>query len=107
MSRPWRLTRQAAAALTDIANWTYQAFGAAQAESYQNDLIKCCRQIACGDNPSRPCARLISDTCPDNLRYARSGQHYVVFLDEAERVVIVDVLHVRSDLPGKLARLEQ
>ncbi|MDG1417680.1 MAG: type II toxin-antitoxin system RelE/ParE family toxin [Maricaulis sp.] len=107
MSRPWRLTRHAAAALTDIANWTYQAFGAAQAESYQNGLITCCRQIASGNMRSRSCARLIAHDCTDNLRYARSGQHYVVFLDAPERVVIVDVLHVRSNLPGKLAQLEQ
>jgi toxin ParE1/3/4 len=107
MSRPWRLTRHAAAALTDIANWTHTAFGPVQADSYQQDLINCCRQIASGNMRSRPCARLIAHDCTDNLRYARSGQHYVVFLDEAERVVIVDVLDVRSGLPGKLARLEQ
>ena len=107
MPRPWRLTRQAETALTDIARWTHAAFGPAQPDAYQQDLMTCCRQIASGNTSSRSCARLISHDCADNLRYARSGQHYVVFLDEAERVVIVDVLHVRSDLPGKLARLEQ
>ncbi|MEI2670654.1 MAG: hypothetical protein V9G13_05905 [Marmoricola sp.] len=42
---------------------------------------------------------------PENLRYARSGQHYVVFIAAPDRMIVVDFLHVRMDLPARLAAL--
>ena len=76
MPKPWVLTRQAEAALKDIAVWTVETFGKRQADAYA-----------------------------ENLRYARSGQHYVVFIAAPDRMIVVDFLHVRMDLPARLAAL--
>ncbi len=105
MPRPWALTLQAEAALRDIAIWTVQTFGPRQAEAYAHDLIEKCQTLAEGTAPSRDCRALVDPALPENLRFARSGQHYVVFIDEPERIIVVDILHVRSDLPARLAAL--
>lgn len=105
MTRPWRLTRQAEASLVDIARWTLEHFGPRQAAAYEDDLIARCAEIATGTAPSQDCRRLIAPDLPENLRFTRSGQHFIVFIEDAAEVIIVDILHSRSDLPGKLADL--
>ena len=107
MPKPWRLTRQAEASLIDIANWTYETFGARQAAAYEDDLITVCRDIAEGIALSQDCRRIIDPDLPEDLRFARAGQHYVIFIEDAEQVIIVDFLHGRSDLPRRLAALPQ
>ena len=105
MPKPWRLTRAAQAALIDIARWTVESFGPRQAAAYEEDLIAVCRAIAGGEAPSQDCRRLIDLNLPEDLRFARAGQHFVIFVEDAEQVIIVDFLHGRSDLPRRLAAL--
>lgn len=105
MPKPWRLTRAAEASLADIADWTYQTFGPRQAASYEEDLIIACRDIAAGTAISLDCRRIIDPDLPEDLRFARVGQHCVIFIEEAERVIIIDFLHGRVDLPRRLAVL--
>ena len=42
---------------------------------------------------------------PEDLRYARSGQHNVVLIAGPDRMIVVDFLHVRIDLPARVAAL--
>ena len=63
------------------------------------------RSLADGAAPSKDCRRLVDPSLPENLRYARSGQHYVVFIAGPDRMIVVDFLHVRMDLPARLAAL--
>ena len=105
MSRPWRLTRQAEMSLVEIALWTVETFGPRQAAAYEEDLIARCNEIATGTAPSQDCRRLIAPDLPEDLRLTRSGQHFIVFIEDAAQVIIVDFLHSRSNLPGKLAAL--
>ena len=105
MAKPWVLTRQAEAALKDIAIWTVETFGRRQADAYAEDLIEKCQALADGAAPSKDCRRLVDPARPENLRYARSGQHYVVFIAAPDRMIVVDFLHVRMDLPARLAAL--
>lgn len=107
MPRPWRLTRAAEAALTDIARWTAETFGPRQAAAYEDDLIATCQAIAAGTALSHDCRRLIAHDLPEDLRFARAGQHFIVFLDHPDLVVIVDILHSRSDLPRRIADLNR
>jgi plasmid stabilization system protein ParE len=39
------------------------------------------------------------------LRFTRAGQHFIVFVDLPEQMIVIDVLHSRSDLPRRLAAL--
>ena len=105
MPKPWRLTRAAERSLIDIAIWTVETFGPRQAAAYEEDLISACRNIAAGTAQSQDCRRIIDPDLPEDLRFARAGQHFVVFVEDAEHVIIVDFLHSRSDLPRHLANL--
>lgn len=105
MTKPWRLTRVAERSLIDIAVWTAETFGPRQAAAYEEDLIAACRNIAAGVAHSQDCRRLIDPDLPENLRFVRVGQHFVVFIDAVEQIVIIDFLHSRSDLPRRLANL--
>lgn len=89
----------------EIVRWTLDTFGPRQANSYEDDLIACCVDIATGTAVSQDCRRLIAPDLPEDLRFTRCGQHFIVFVEDAVQVVIVDFLHSRADLPGKLAPL--
>ncbi len=107
MSKSWRLTRQAEASLLEIALWTIETFGPRQAQAYEEDLIACCSGIASGTMTSQSCRILINPDLAEDLRFARSGQHFIVFVEEQNSVIIVDFLHNRSDLPTKIVNLEK
>ena len=103
--RPWRLTVQAENSLTDIALWTIETFGPRQAQAYERDLSAECERIAAGSVPSRSCRSAIDPGLPEELRFTRFGQHLIVFIEAPEQVVIVDFVHARRDLPGRLTDL--
>lgn len=105
MAKPWKLTRQAEASLTDIAAWTLENFGPRQADAYEADLIERCDQIASGDIVGQECSILLGSKQDFGLRFARAGQHFVVFLENSEQILIVDFLHAASDLPRRLEML--
>ena len=41
----------------------------------------------------------------DDLRFVRAGEHFLVFLNQPDEVIIVDILHSRSNLPHHMAAL--
>ncbi|MFC3632133.1 type II toxin-antitoxin system RelE/ParE family toxin [Paracoccus angustae] len=104
MMRSLRLTRRAEASLVEIATWTKQTFGRAQADLYEAELLDRCQAILNRQAHSRSCAILVDDA--DDLRFVRAGEHFVVFLDHPDEVIIVDILHSRSNLPRHVAALK-
>jgi len=103
--KPWRLPRQAEAVLTDIAKWMPHTFGPGQANLYADSLIQRCTAITSGERASRAGRAVIDLALPEDLRLVRSGQHLIVFVEDTDHVVIVDFLHIRSDLPARIGRL--
>ena len=103
--RSWRLTPRARKSLVDIALWTIDTFGPAQADLYEIELLERCAAIASGRAPHRDCAILADEDEEISLRFTRAGEHFVVFLDDPEDIAIVDFLHSRSDLPARVAAL--
>jgi toxin ParE1/3/4 len=103
LTRSFRLTKKAEDSLVDIARWTIEQFGARQADLYETELVARCEALARGDAVSRSCAILVDDEM--ELRYARAGEHFVVFLERSAEVLVVDILHSRSDLPRHIAAL--
>lgn len=91
--------------MIEIAHWTVETFGPKQAAAYEDDLIATCRDIAAGTVASQECRRLIDADLPEDLHFARVGQHFVVFIENAAQVIIIDILHNRTDLPRRLASL--
>ncbi len=105
MSRDWRLTRRAAASLRDIAQYTYDTFGPRQADAYGEDLIDLCAALARGTAQGQDCSALVGADRGRGLRHARAGSHFIIYLDRADMLIVVEFLHQRSDLPRHLARL--
>ncbi|WP_281968952.1 type II toxin-antitoxin system RelE/ParE family toxin [Roseovarius nanhaiticus] len=103
MSRSFRLTRRAEASLVEIARWTIETFGPRQSELYEAELLNRCEGILSGAAHSRSCAALVNEA--DDLRFIRAGEHFVVFWDQPEEIVIVDILHSRCDLSCHVAAL--
>ena len=113
MSKPWRLTKQAERSLIGIAIWTFDTFGARQAELYEGELVERCQAIADGHAITYDCKILageatgddVGDDVEDDVRFARAGEHFVVFVEFAEEIAILDFLHAKSDLPRRIADL--
>lgn len=103
--RPGVLTRQARESLRGTAAWTADTFSVRQAAICADRLVACCDEIAAGLATTRDCRRLVDADLPQNLRVARNGQNVVVFVDAPDRIVVVDVIHARADLPRRLAAL--
>ena len=109
MSKPWRLTTQAERSLIEIAIWTFETFGTRQAELYEGELIEQCQAISDGHAITHDCKILAGeatgDDVEDDVRFARAGEHFVVFVEFAEEIAILDFLHSKCDLPRRIADL--
>ena len=103
MIRPFRLTRRAEASLVEIARWTIDRFGPHQADVYEQELIARCQAITEGRVASRSCSLLVEEAV--HLRYVRAGEHFLVYLDQPDSVIIIDILHSRCDLPRHVSAL--
>ncbi len=100
----WRLTPRARQSLVDIALYTLDRFGPAQAALYETELVARCDAIAAGRAHVRDCSAL-AGVAPGRLFFARAGEHFALFTRSGGAVVITDFLHARSDLPARLAAL--
>ncbi|WP_341213810.1 type II toxin-antitoxin system RelE/ParE family toxin [uncultured Limimaricola sp.] len=104
--KAWRLTPRAEESLADIALRTLEMFGPRQTEIYENELLDRCAALAAGRAASRDCSGLLGQNSEMDLRYTRAGEHFLVFLDMPDELVIVDFLHARSDLPARIAAIQ-
>ena len=101
--KAWRLTPRAEQSLVDIALWTLETFGPRQADIYETELLDRCAALATGRAASRDCSNLLNREDDIGLRYARAGEHFLMFIDMSDELVIIDILHERCDLPARIA----
>ena len=92
--------------MVEIGDWTKDHFGDQQADAYLEVLIAQCKAVAGGTAHVQSCGLLIGADLQDDLRFTRAGQHYVVFIETAAWVSIVDFVHQREDLAGKMRGFE-
>ncbi|MFZ0254347.1 MAG: type II toxin-antitoxin system RelE/ParE family toxin [Gammaproteobacteria bacterium] len=88
----YRLSKQAAEDLADIADYTMEQFGIEQARHYRDGLERCFQDLA--DNPNL--GRSAEQLAP-KLRRFEHQSHVVFYLLEAENLLIVRVLHASRD----------
>lgn len=69
--------------------------------------MACYRDIAAGLAQARDCRRLIDPDLPENLRFARCGQHFIVFVEAKAQVIIIDLLLKRTHFLRRLSGLGQ
>ncbi len=105
--KPIRLTLRARARLEEIAGWTLDEFGPAQARKYEKQLLARLKALAAGRPPhGRPCALLVrSRTDAADLKYLRESGHYIVYRDRPDAVIIIDFIHGARNLENILAAL--
>jgi len=90
------LTRAAEGDLRAIWTYTYQTWGADQADRYLDQIEACCGAIASGRIRSRQFEQL-----PDDVRIHRCEHHFIVWLANA-RPIVIAVLHERMDFIRRL-----
>ena len=104
--KPFRLTPQAEARLTDIAFWTVSQFGVDQARRYERELTDRLKALASGNPPhGRSCGLLVPDKDSDDLYYYRQGRHYIVYRDTPSQLIVIDFVHGSRNLPKILEDL--
>jgi toxin ParE1/3/4 len=89
------ISRVAEADLTEIADYTLQRWGQAQAEKYLFEIEACCRTLAGNPLPGRAC-----DAIRPRLRRMERGEHVVFYSIAPDGIFIVRVVH-RSMLPRR------
>jgi toxin ParE1/3/4 len=94
----YTLSKAARADLVDIAEYTIDRWGDAQAQKYVDDLLRRCAEA--GDNPN---AGKSSDDVLNGYRRIHEGRHVIYFRRVGSDVEIVRVLHDRM-LPAKHLR---
>ncbi|MEP2658650.1 MAG: type II toxin-antitoxin system RelE/ParE family toxin [Sedimentitalea sp.] len=89
--------------MDEIARWTIPNFGSEQADFYEAEIIDRCEAIARGTTLSRSCSILVDEA--QELQFARAGEHFLVFLDQPNEPIVVEILHSRSDIPRHVGAL--
>lgn len=105
MTKPWRVTQQAEQSLLDIAVWTVETFGPLQADAYEQDILTKMDDIAAGVAHTQSCRVLIDTNLAEDIRFTRIGGHYLIYIEQQESFVLLDLLHQRVDLTRHLARV--
>ncbi len=102
-----RLTIRARTRLEEIAGWTLDRFGPAQAEKYEKQLLARLKALASGHPPhGRSCSLLVpSRGDVADLKYLRESGHYIIFRDRRDALDIIDFIHGARNLENILASL--
>lgn len=100
-------TPTAAQTLEDIALWTTENFGPGQADTYLSSLLNRCDAILRNDAIHRQPASFSHSFPTTPLLLAKAESHFIVFAILDEEYVVFDFFHERSDLIGKLTKLNE
>ena len=90
MVKPYRLSPLAEADLEDIWLYTLQHWSMEQADSYHRSLVAAFEGLAAGTKQGR------SFVLPGFQKY-QCGSHVIYFLNHAEHLDVIRVLHQRQD----------
>jgi len=107
MPDDYRFSRSAAERLTEIAQWTEQTFGAAQADRYQTLLLDRLSAFAEGRAQTRPLSLLTGEKRHDGLMMLKAGRHLLILHPEDRFWVVIDILHDAQDLPARISEQEE
>ena len=93
---------RAEASFENILEWTFESFGGRQLDKYRDTLLERCKAIANGTAHHQSCRAMFADDLREDLRFSRAGQHFVIFVEASDEVLIVDFLHQSADIAGRL-----
>ncbi len=90
MVKLYRLSPLAEADLEEIWLYTFKNWSMEQADSYHHSLVAAFEGLAAGTKQGRP------SVLPDLQKYL-CGSHVVYFLDHADHLDVIRILHQRQD----------
>jgi toxin ParE1/3/4 len=96
------LSPRAERSLDDILTYSRARFGDPRARRYAKGLMDRCRMVAKGHLVHQSCRSFFAEDLHEDLRFIRAGQHFVVFIERGNRIVIVDFLHQSADIGNRL-----
>ena len=90
-----------------ILEYTADTFGEAQAVTCSDQLVARIEALAAGAGPrARPCTFLMRGNADAaGLSYYREASHFLILLETADALTVVEILHGRMDLDRHLRRL--
>ena len=98
-------TVSAFARLDEIYAFSVDRFGRRKAEAYHDTLIRACRHLCSGQKSSQSCRALFSGLLRADLRFARTGRHFVIFIDLESEIRVIDVVHQSANVLRRLEKL--
>jgi plasmid stabilization system protein ParE len=98
MTRPYVLTRSAAADLRGIVRYTLEQWGEAQCRTYVAQIETAASELALGKGTFKR----LDESIP-GLRVRRAGRHYLFCLPRPEQpALILAILHEQMDFIARL-----
>lgn len=96
------ISAYADAAMEAISNWSTDHFGAGQAYRYCAELLDRIDSLAQGHLTGQSCRDLIAPDLRADLRLIRAGRHAIIYVETAQMITILDVVHLSADLTARL-----
>lgn len=97
MSRTYKLSQKARADLKNIWNYSYDRWGATQADKYYNEILDAVEATAKGKKQGA--------VFPDRKGYFKihCGSHFAFYIHmEESNIFVLRILHQSMDLPSHL-----
>ena len=98
----YRFSKQATRSFREISEYSSQTFGDARGRAYMAAILAVCSRIVRGKVVTRSCRTAFADDLRDDLQFARSGRHLIIFLVTASGINIIDFLHQSADIGNRL-----
>jgi toxin ParE1/3/4 len=92
------LTTRANADLLEIVRYTYQSWGAAQAQSYREELELAFQQLSLTPDLGRR-----REAIAPGLRSFSVAQHVAFYIQRKDRIVVLRILHPRMNVDDAFA----
>jgi toxin ParE1/3/4 len=89
-----------------IGAYSMENFGSKRGEAYVDALLDRCRRIAMGNAPIHSCRDVFAPDLRSDLRFARSGRHFIIFTETPDEILIIDFIHQSADIGGRLEGLK-
>ncbi|GHC57570.1 type II toxin-antitoxin system RelE/ParE family toxin [Neogemmobacter tilapiae] len=105
--KPLNFSPRSERALEKIALWSAENFGVARARRYSADLLAACNRITRNEARWRYCRDVFAPRLHAELRFTRSGRHFIIFLDTPDEIQIIDFIHQSADIGGRLESSEE
>jgi toxin ParE1/3/4 len=98
---------RAARSFQQIAEYSRERYGRDRGAAYLDQLIGRCDALTRGEVPFRDCRDVFAPDLRTDLRFARAGRHFIIFMEMVTRVLIVDFIHQSADVGGRLGGPEE